>query len=94
MEKIYDTNSFNHQIMINERKNIVITGIKKIISFDKEEFLIDSNMGLINLKGEELEIVKLDTHDGNITIKGKVNSFTYSEDEIKKESGLLAKLFK
>ena len=52
-------------------------------------------MGMILLKGENLEIVKLDTHDGNVKIKGKLISFAYIENLKKnKEESLLSKLFK
>ena len=52
-------------------------------------------MGTILLKGEGLEIVKLDTHDGNVSIKGTINSFTYMDEKQKnKENGFFAKLFK
>ena len=88
--------SLNHSVVLNERKNINITGVKKIDSFDNEEFLMETNMGYIVIKGEELEIVKLDTYQGNVMIKGKVNSLTYADSANKKnkEDGLFNKLFK
>ncbi len=86
----------NHIISITERKNINLTGVKKIDSFDNQEFLMDTIMGYIIIKGEELEIVKLDTFQGNVTIKGKINSLTYTENNNKKqkEETILSKLFK
>lgn len=88
--------SLNHSIVLNERKNINITGVKKIDNFDNEEFLMETNMGYIIIKGEELEIVKLDTFQGNVMIKGKVNSLTYADGNNKKhkEDGIFNKLFK
>ncbi len=89
-------NSSNHSITINERKNIIITGVKKIESFDDEEFLLETNMGYIIIKGAELEIIKLDTYQGNVSIKGRVNSFSYMEGSNKKEKedSVFSKLFK
>ncbi len=93
-----DTNfsTINHAITINERKNIVISGVKKIDSFDNEEFLMETNMGYIIIKGEGLEIIKLDTFQGNVSIKGKINSLGYIENIKKKdkEESLFTKLFK
>ena len=87
--------NYNHTINLTERKNINITGVKKIESFDSEEFLIDSVMGNILIKGETLEIVKLDTYQGNLSIKGKINAITYIDTlEKKKEETLLTRLFK
>ena len=85
----------SHEIKVVDRGMINLTGINKIISFDNEEFLMESNMGTILLKGENLEIVKLDTHDGNLKIKGKLFSFAYIENMKKnKEESILTKLFK
>ena len=96
MEKIIESiSTISHQLQVCERKQIILSGIKKIHSFDNEEFLMESNMGMILLKGEGLEIIKLDTHDGNVSIKGQINSFTYMDDNKKtKENSILAKLFK
>ena len=86
--------SLNHSVTINERKNIIITGVKKIENFDEEEFFMETSMGNLTLRGEGLEIIKLDTYQGNVSIKGKANSITYSDGTHEKESGLFSKLFK
>ncbi|MBE6154720.1 MAG: sporulation protein YabP [Firmicutes bacterium] len=85
----------NHELRIVDRREIALTGIKKIASFDSEEFLLESNMGIILIKGSNLEIMRLDTHDGNVKIKGKINSFNYLDNKEKiKEESLISKLFK
>ena len=85
----------SHELKVVDRSIISISGISKIISFDDQEFLMESNMGNILLKGEKLEIVKLDTHDGNVKIKGKIISYAYI-DNIKKQNNeiFISKLFK
>lgn len=97
MDKI-DSNfsTLNHAVTINERKNLIISGVKKIDSFDNEEFLMETNMGYVVIKGQELEIIKLDTFQGNVSIKGKINSLTYMDNPNKKdkEDGIFSKLFK
>ena len=96
MENIMEMGSYgSHEFKVTERNIINLTGINKITSFDDQEFLMESTLGVILLKGENLEIVKLDTHDGNVKIKGKLNSLAYIENIKKqKEESLLAKLFK
>ena len=98
MDKSIDANVVNlgtHNLSINNRKQITMSGIKKIISFDAEEFLMESTLGMILLKGQTLEIIKLDTHDGNVSIKGYVNQITYLDDKQKiKEESFITKLFK
>ena len=72
-----------------------MSGLKKLVSFDPEEFVMDTNLGPLVLKGNNLEIVKLDIIDGNLQIKGKINSLVYLDGkDSKKDNGILAKLFK
>lgn len=90
-----DKDTINHSINVLERKSIVIKGVKKIESFDNEEFLLETNMGYLDIKGSTLEIVKLDTIEGVVSIKGKVNSLIYLDNNSKSKSeSVFSKLFK
>ena len=83
------------EIKVVDRKKISLTGVKKLVSFDPEEFLMDTTLGPLVLKGSNLEIVKLDTLAGNLNIKGKVNSISYLDGrDIKNKGNVLTKLFK
>ena len=86
----------NHEVKIIDRREIYISGVKKISSFDHEEFLLETTIGVLLLKGSGLEILRLDTHDGNVRIKGKINSYQYLEKggTKAKEESFMAKLFK
>ena len=92
-KELIDT--FNHKISINERKTIILSGIKKINSFDENEFYVDSIMGPIIIKGNNLELLKLDTFQGNLSIKGRIISVIYLEDNKKNTSdNIISRLFK
>lgn len=85
----------NHNITITERQSITISGITKIDSFDSEEFLLETSAGPLGIKGRELEIVKLDTYDGTIMIKGVIDGFSYLDTgKTKKEDSVISRLFK
>lgn len=85
----------NHSISITERQNIQISGITKIDSFDNEEFLLETSAGPLGIKGKDLEIIKLDTYEGTIMIKGVVDAFSYFDTgKSKKENSIITKLFK
>lgn len=87
--------SYNHSISLLERKTLVITGVKKIDNFDNLQFLLDTTLGYLLVKGENLELIKLDTLSGNVTIKGDINSMDYIVENTKKnkEDSILGRLF-
>ena len=95
MVKDVSTN-LSHSFSVSERKNIIISGVVKIDSFDSEEFFMETTLGYLVIKGSELEIIKLDTYQGNVSIKGKVDGMSYIENGSKKEKEetFLNKLFK
>ena len=88
--------NYNHSISIVERKSILVTGVKKIESFDEEEFLMETVMGYLVLKGSDMELLKLDTMQGNVSIKGLLKSFSYVDEGVKKEKedSFISRLFK
>ena len=97
MDKINDgISTYNHTVTMIERKSFVTNGVKKIENFDDKQFLIDTVMGMLLVKGEELELIKLDTLQGTISIKGLINSLMYLDENNSKtkESGIFYRLFK
>ena len=93
---MYETNAKNnHNVRIYDRNLIELSGINKIISFNNEQFLLDSILGTIDIKGQDLEILQLNTENGNVKIKGTINSLIYFDGKKKeKEDSFLAKIFK
>ena len=95
MNSEFDNNVISHSVKVLERNNIFISGTKKVHNFNENEFLINTVMGDLNIKGSGLELIKLDTNDGNICIKGKIDSVVYFDNmEGHKENSFFGKLFK
>ena len=95
MDNRLDSVTLISEIKLNDRKKISLSGLKKLVSFDPEEFVMETNLGPLVLKGNNLEIVKLDIIDGNLQIKGKINALVYLDGkDSKKDNSILAKLFK
>lgn len=98
MEKVegISVSNYSHGISVVERNNAIISGVKKIESFDNEEFLLESVLGYLIIKGEGLELIKLDTIQGNVSIKGLIKSFVYVDEnsKTKKETNFFGRLFK
>ena len=86
----------NHNITMGQRKSINITGVKKIENFDENEFLLETNMGYLMIKGSNLEIIQLDTYQGDVSLKGKIDCLNYLENSKKQENkeSVFLKLFK
>jgi sporulation protein YabP len=74
---------------------MVIEGVKSIQSFDSSEFLIETIMGYMLIKGKGLMLGKMDNDKEELTIKGEVGAMEYvSSNKDKTNGGILKKLFK
>lgn len=85
----------SQEIKMVDRSSITLSGVNKIVSFDDEEFLMETTMGNLRLLGEGLELLKLDTNDGNVRIKGHINSLVFIDGvNVKSKESIISKLFK
>ncbi len=96
MEEVRGTNIKSHKITLNNRGFGNITGVIAVISFDPNEILLETEQGMLLIKGNELNVTKLTLDKGEVDVDGKVDSFTYSDMKpgIKGENGLFDRLFK
>lgn len=85
----------DHHVKVMNRRNIEISGVKEVDSFDSEEFLLQTNMGYLVIRGQNLQMKNLDLDSGVVSIKGKMHEMTYlDEHQGEKAKGLFSKLFK
>ncbi|RSL29036.1 sporulation protein YabP [Salibacterium salarium] len=84
----------HHEVVMKGRKNLEITGVKEVESFDNEEFLLETSMGFLSVRGHELHIKNLDVNDGIISIEGKVDDLVYVDQAQGKTKSFFGKLFK
>ncbi|WP_010632666.1 sporulation protein YabP [Sporolactobacillus vineae] len=85
----------NQNIVVKNRKMIEITGVSHIESFDHEEFLLETVMGFLAVKGAALKMQNLNVAQGVVTIEGKIFEISYLNEPGKESGkGFFGKLFK
>ena len=85
----------DHDIIMRSRKLLEITGVKQVESFDSEEFLLETSMGYLAIRGQNLQMKNLDVDKGIVSIKGKIFDLVYlDEHHGEKAKGFFSKLFK
>ena len=85
-----------HKILLNNRKNGSFTGILDVLSFDVNEILLETEQGMLHVKGKDLHVNRLNLEKGEVDIEGMIEAFSYSQVplSVKKTDGFLGKLFK
>lgn len=96
MEDLNNINKKTHKLMLTNRRTCIIGGVNDVLSFDVNEIILETDQGMLMIKGSELHVSRLTLEKGEVDIDGKFDSFTYSEATgyAAKGGSLLAKLFK
>ena len=81
-------------IEIQNREKAVVTGVEDIHSFDDELVIVQTDLGLLTIKGENLKMNKLNLDNNELIIEGKTSAIAYSDAVQNKKQGFMNKLFK
>ncbi|AYV68806.1 MULTISPECIES: sporulation protein YabP [Niallia] len=88
-------NTVDHDVIMRGRKLLDITGVKQVESFDNEEFILETVMGFLSIRGQNLQMKNLDVEKGIVSIKGKVFDLVYVDDQSgDKAKGFFSKIFR
>lgn len=85
-----------HHISLANREWLEITGVREVVSFDESQVILDTDMGLLTIKGKGLHVKRLMLEKGEADLDGTADSLVYSSNEAHRKSGesLFARLFK
>ena len=82
-------------IILENRKKLNVSGVNDVLSFDDQVVAVDTELGLLTVKGENIRINKLSLDTAEVIIEGEISSLMYSQNKQEKSSGtLLSKIFK
>ncbi|MBP3464223.1 MAG: sporulation protein YabP [Clostridia bacterium] len=81
-------------VILENRKKLTLTGIKDVLSFDDEIIVVESELGLINVKGNDLKVNKISVETGDVIIEGIIKMIEYSDKDILSKQSLISKIFK
>src|SRR5699024_5452201 len=85
----------DQQLRINNRKLLEITGVREVDSFDNEEILLETVMGYLIVRGQNLQLKNLYVGEGIVSIKGCIYEVSYvDEHHQEKAKGFFSKLFR
>ena len=86
-----NTNRLPHQIILDNRKNLSVSGVENIESFDDNTIILITSMGELTIRGTELHITKSNVETGELIMDGSITDLIYTERVPKKETS--GKLF-
>ena len=82
-------------LILENRNKLSISGVKDVLSFDDQVVIMETELGLLSVKGDNLKINKLSKDTSEVIVEGEINTLSYSDHSKKEqEGGLFSKIFK
>ncbi len=85
-----------HKVTMTNRRTCSISGVNDVLSFDIHEILLETEQGMLMIRGNELHVNRLTLDKGEVDVDGKIDSFTYSDVAVsgQKNESLFSRLFR
>ena len=82
-------------LILENREKLSISGVLDVLSFDDQAVIVETELGLLTVKGENLRINKLSIDTSEVIVEGNILNLMYSEKDFEKKGAhLLSKIFK
>ncbi len=95
MEDKYSFRTGQHRLVIDNRERTEVFGVIHVDSFDEEEVIMETELGMLAVRGESLHIRHLNLEQGEVVIEGLVLELAYAEDKGHgKGKGVWQRIFK
>ena len=96
MEELKNISNTFQNIMIENREKLSLSGINDVFSFDDQIIIIETELGILTIKGDNLKINKLSLDTSEFSVDGRIDSLIFSNSETigKKNKNILGKIFK
>ncbi|MBQ1170569.1 MAG: sporulation protein YabP, partial [Oscillospiraceae bacterium] len=70
---------FPHKLTLNERKNLTMTGVTEVLSFDETAVMMKTALGLLTVQGQDLKLKTLSLEGGQVAVDGHIAALVYEE---------------
>lgn len=92
MERVERTNGLPHQLIMQERSRLEITGVSDVDSFDDTTVIVYTSLGELTLQGRQLHVRQLNLESGSLSVEGQIDALSYAETA--RRGGFFGRLFR
>ncbi len=92
-KQVNTTGKVQHNFLLENREKMSISGVIDVDIFNPDMVVVQTDMGMLTIKGVDLHINKLNLESSELCLEGEISSCTYSEKTVT-ASGFLGKIFK
>lgn len=85
-----------HKLVVEQRESVAITGVVDVISFDEEQVVCETDLGVLILRGANLHVNSLNLESGSLDIFGEISGINYEAQSqgARGKASFFSKIFK
>ena len=68
-----------HKLTLNERRQLTMTGVTEVVSFDDTAVVLHTSLGTLLIQGRDLTLKTLSLDGGQVAVDGIVTALSYEE---------------
>lgn len=87
------TSAMPHNLVLEDRKLLTVSGVSDVDSFDEETVVVFTDLGELTIRGNNLHINRLSVEVGELTVEGNIAALIYA-DEMPKSGGFFSRVFR
>ncbi len=80
-----------HRLTLNERRQLTMTGVSEVVSFDDTAVILRTELGMLTIQGQQLQLKTLSLEGGQVAVEGTVSALVYEEP--RQKAGFFGRLF-
>lgn len=88
----HEERTLPHTLTLTSRQTLALSGVTDVSAFDENTIAMDTSLGTLTVRGENLHVEKLTLDQGELTVTGEIQSLEY-DDNISQRGGFLSRLF-
>ena len=72
-----------HRLTIDNRKKGTVSGVEDVLAFDVNEIRLETELGMLTVRGKELHLSRLSLDQGEVDLEGAVEALVYSNGPVR-----------
>lgn len=68
-----------HRLTLNERRQLTMTGVSEVVSFEDTSVVLRTELGVLVIQGEGLQLKTLSLEGGQVVVEGSVSALHYEQ---------------
>ncbi|MBQ4155067.1 MAG: sporulation protein YabP [Clostridia bacterium] len=94
MEEKVITTKLQHNVLMESRSKLVLSGVKEVDSFEEDNVVLKTTKGNLTIRGNGMKMESYNNEVGDLVLNGDIFALVYTNDKENTSGGFFSRIFK